>query len=375
MSDGTNGGGVTAAPLAKVDPQTGEIQESEAERVLIMIAQLAAAIDNTADIAEAIALEDKSQAIEFLSRKIDLDTDVKNRATINVINARRRIGELTLEMPKQPYADNFAPKFQPETLGKLEAVAEHGLDKNEVYRNETLAKLPKDRLDEFIDEKLAAGYEITVGGALEYARNVLGQSGNGKHKPKTNRAGDPSAPQSYDACQTPPYAVPPVLEYLKPSWTVWEPAAGEGLLARALLDADRAVVSTDLLTGYNFFECEPPPAWDCIVTNPPYSIKYDWLARCYELGKPFALLMPVETLGTKTAQEMLKRYGMEVIFLDQRVDFKMPDKGWDSHAQFPVAWFCYGLLDRQAVFASIEKDKRAFLESLEKERAANANSH
>lgn len=54
-------------------------------------------------------------------------------------------------------------------------------------------------------------------------------------KPKTNRAGDTNAPAGYDACQTPPYALAPLLPFIKPDWAVWEPAAGEGSIVEALL--------------------------------------------------------------------------------------------------------------------------------------------
>ena len=71
---------------------------------------------------------------------------------------------------------------------------------------------------------------------------------------------------------------------------------------------------------------------------------------------PFALLIPVETLGAKTAQALFREFGLEVIFLDRRINFKMPGKGWaGSAAQFPTAWFTWGLaIGRQMTFAQLE---------------------
>lgn len=180
----------------------------------------------------------------------------------------------------------------------------------------------------------------------------------GRQKPKTNRAGDKYIPQRQDLCQTPPYALDPLLPYLSNEWTIWEPACGEGLLVEGLYDSGiKSVVSGDIQTGQNFFEYTPE-YWDCLVTNPPFSIKYDWLEHCYELQKPFALLIPVETLGAKTAQVLFRQHGIEVIFLDQRINFKMPNKGWDGNgAQFPVAWFTWGLnIGQQMVFASVRRN-------------------
>ncbi|MHA2094578.1 MAG: hypothetical protein ACW98F_08115, partial [Candidatus Hodarchaeales archaeon] len=101
-----------------------------------------------------------------------------------------------------------------------------------------------------------------------------------------------------------------------------------------------------------------------IVTNPPYSIKYAWLEKCYEYEMPFALLMPVEMLGTAKGQRLFDKYGIEVIFMSPRVDFYMPNKGWEGGgAQFPTAWFTWKLnLPKQINFATLNKPKRSELE-------------
>lgn len=179
-------------------------------------------------------------------------------------------------------------------------------------------------------------------------------------KPKINRAGDIYQPQGFDACQTPPAAVEPLIAHLSEDWIVWEPACGEGMIVEALYKAGHDVVGSDILQGCNFFEHEPEH-WDCLVTNPPYSIKYQWLERCYALGKPFALLLPVETLGAQRAQALFIEHGVQIILFDKRVNFKMPNVGWEgSSAQFPTAWFTWGLdLETQIVFAKLGAESTA----------------
>lgn len=183
------------------------------------------------------------------------------------------------------------------------------------------------------------------------------QQPNYKRDNKANREGDIYVPKGYDACQTPPYAIDPLLPYIERFTTIWEPARGEGYLVEGLYDAGFEVVSSDLLDGQNFFDYEPDGLWDCLVTNPPYSIKYPWLERCYQLGQPFALLMPVEMLGAKTAQDMFRVFGLELILLDKRINFKMPNKGWDgAGAQFPVAWFTWGLkIGKEITYATVDR--------------------
>jgi len=175
-------------------------------------------------------------------------------------------------------------------------------------------------------------------------------------KPKQNKRGDIKKSNTYDRCQTPHYAIDPLLPYLDPRWTIWEPASGEGQIVRKLQQCGFCVIGTDILTGTNFFETELD-SWQCQVTNPPYSIKYDWLKRSYALGLPFALLLPLETLGTKSGQQLFEKYGIEIILLDKRVNFKMPNLGYSgSGAQFPTAWFTWGLnIGKQLTFAKLTR--------------------
>lgn len=181
-------------------------------------------------------------------------------------------------------------------------------------------------------------------------------------KPKRNYVASTSKPGPMDLCQTPPYALEPLMTYLKVMGyngiqdpRIWEPANGQGILSNALKVADFDVITSDIQTGENFFETQPGK-WDVIVTNPPYGIKPQWLRRCYELDKPFALLMPVEFLGTGEAAELFNKYGIEIMILTPRVDFKMPN-GWFSSAQFPVAWYCWNILPASLMFEKIQKPK------------------
>lgn len=177
-------------------------------------------------------------------------------------------------------------------------------------------------------------------------------------KPKINRAGDTSESQGYDRCQTPPYALDPLLPYLKQFEDIWEPASGSGNIVNVLELAGHAVTGSDILHGRNFFDWQPD-RFDAIVTNPPYSCKFLWLERCYELGKPFALLVPVETIGAQAAQRQMERHGAELLLLNRRVNFEMPNRGlegadgWKSSAQFPVLWLCWKMLPAPIVYGKL----------------------
>jgi len=208
-------------------------------------------------------------------------------------------------------------------------------------------------------------------------------------KPKTNQLSDETKSLTYDRCQTPAYALTPLLRHIPTELQVWEPASGEGNIVKTLEYFNYTVTPTDLLTGQNFFHYSlASDALDCQITNPPFSIKYEWLAQSYELGLPFALLMPVETIGAARAQRLFDNYGIEIIYMDKRINFKMPShKTWEetlkptivlddsgepvyiidkktgelkqkltSGAQFPTAWFTHGFnFGKEMIFETVER--------------------
>jgi len=144
------------------------------------------------------------------------------------------------------------------------------------------------------------------------------------------------------------------LPYLPKDIPIWEPACGTGNLVNVLRKHGHKVLGTDVSTGNNFFYRKPPMQRYIHVTNPPYSLKYPWIQRCYALGQPFALLVPVETMGSQKAQVWTQKFGVELMFLWRRVNFIMPYAGATGSAQFPVMWMCWNLLPREINYGMIE---------------------
>lgn len=159
-----------------------------------------------------------------------------------------------------------------------------------------------------------------------------------------------------DLCQTPAYALDPLYPFLNPSWVVWEPAAGLCSLVSGLQSKGYKVFASDITTGRDFFQFKPG-RFDMILTNPPFSLKLKWLERCYLLGKPFALLLPVEILGVGAAQRLFEACGVEVILLSKRVDFATVNTSFEkSSAWFPTAWITSGLnIGQQITYGKIVK--------------------
>lgn len=196
------------------------------------------------------------------------------------------------------------------------------------------------------------------------------------NKPKENRAGDKNKVSQMDVCQTPPHALEPLYPHLKRLGfkTVWESAVGpEGLLEAALAEHGYTVHGTDLMYGevYNRFTYRPVINYDIEITNVPFSIKYEWLAKAFEDGKPFALLVPYETTAAAEFKKLLKQYNhkpyvIEKLSPERRINFKMPNLGWGvtvwdekkqkmvkkgDSAQMPTCWITWGLNVYQTVLS------------------------
>lgn len=102
----------------------------------------------------------------------------------------------------------------------------------------------------------------------------------------------------------------------------------------------------DWRTQRDFLQEAIPRECDCIITNPPFSRKDEFLSRCYASGKPFALLMKIDALEGRERQRLYREYGLELIFLPERANFTTTDgriASGTSSSWFATAWFTHRL--------------------------------
>ena len=159
--------------------------------------------------------------------------------------------------------------------------------------------------------------------------------------------------EKFDDLYTPDYAIKPLLKYVPKDITVWECCdftdGGGSQITKLLKQHGCNVISTG--KKENFFKFKPDIDFDMIITNPPYSLKDEFLERCYEIGKPFCLLLPITALEGKRRGNMFRKYGISVLVFDGRVVY-MNDKksNW-----FNTSWFCYKVLPKQLIFEELKK--------------------
>ena len=143
-----------------------------------------------------------------------------------------------------------------------------------------------------------------------------------------------------DECYTPSEAVTPLLKYLDKDKVWYEATSG---LSKSIVMCMRSSGYVCMESEGDFFNQQN--VYDGVVTNPPYSIKDKFIERCYELDKPFALLLPVSSLQGIKRGQMFKENGIELLVLNKRIDFT--GKG---SPHFGIAWFCHKILPSSLIF-------------------------
>ena len=123
------------------------------------------------------------------------------------------------------------------------------------------------------------------------------------------------------------------------------------------------VIRSSWSDGKDFFQHEPNEPYDVIVSNPPFSKKDKVLRRLDELGKPFAILLPLNSLQGKSRFEIFKK-GIQVLVFDQRIGFHTP-KSMTAPVEgspFASAYFCRGvLLGRDLIIEKLDKFHRPLI--------------
>ena len=115
----------------------------------------------------------------------------------------------------------------------------------------------------------------------------------------------------YDELYTPSYAIKPLLKYIPSNIKIWECTDyGSSNITKILKDNGYEVISTHK-KDFNFLSDSPNFEFDMIITNPPYSLKDEFLKRCYEYGKPFCLLLPLTSLEGIERGKMYKNYSSD----------------------------------------------------------------
>ena len=122
------------------------------------------------------------------------------------------------------------------------------------------------------------------------------------------------------------------------------------------------VERSSLEEGQNFFEFEPTE-YDVIISNPPFTQKDAVLKRLYELGKPFAILLPLNSLQGVSRYKYFKQ-GIQILTFDKRIGFHNPEnmKEYKKGSSFATAYFCKDVLPKDLIVEELKEYQKALKE-------------
>jgi hypothetical protein len=133
--------------------------------------------------------------------------------------------------------------------------------------------------------------------------------------------------------QTPLYALNLIIPYIpERTGLILEPAAGQMRLVDYLRKKyyyrvtaqDLYPVREDCFLGdFLKFKKIDIGDIDCIITNPPFSLKFEFITKCLELNIPFALLIPFDMCGF--LHDKFKNDGLGAIIPNRRIDYLTPN--------------------------------------------------
>lgn len=142
-------------------------------------------------------------------------------------------------------------------------------------------------------------------------------------KTKTNQKKDFVGVSERDCFETPKYATKLLIPFIPASVsTVWECAAGSERMANVLRNAGYAVHSTDLKTGVNYLEQDNSHGAQAEITNPPFSLKEEFIRTAIRHNVPFAFLIPFDM--NQWMWDFFKNFGCQGIVPRRRINFITP---------------------------------------------------
>lgn len=122
---------------------------------------------------------------------------------------------------------------------------------------------------------------------------------------------------------------------------IWDPSPGpsgaENNISKLLIKAGYDVVCTngDFLT-YD----KVPVGCTMIVSNPPYSLKSNFIAKCmFDLGIPWLFLLPLNTLASEIRCGWFRNNGVQIWVIPEKLTFQSTYHGKNKPCSFVTCWF------------------------------------
>lgn len=159
---------------------------------------------------------------------------------------------------------------------------------------------------------------------------------------------------------TPFYAVEPLLKYISKDKVIWCPFdEAYSAFYQMFSENGYKVIRSSIQEGQDFFTYEPDKHYDVIISNPPFSKKDKVLERLDKLNKPFAVLLPMNSLQGKSRYKFFVK-GIQLLSFDARVDYHthFNFETYTKGNHFASAYFCRDVLPKDLILEKLEKYER-----------------
>jgi len=142
-----------------------------------------------------------------------------------------------------------------------------------------------------------------------------------------------------DFYPTPLEAFTPLLPYLPKDVTIWEPACGDGRLVAAMNEYGLRAIGSDINDSFATDFLAAKSSYSCIVTNPPFSLAFEFMDHAVShVGEVF-LLLRLNFLASKKRRAWFQAHEPSALFiLSQRPSFT----GDGKTDATDYAWFYWG---------------------------------
>lgn len=169
---------------------------------------------------------------------------------------------------------------------------------------------------------------------------------------------------SGDEVFTPFYAVEPIMKYIPKDKIIWMPFDEEwSAYYQLFTENGYKVIRSSIEDGQDFFTYEPTEHYDIIISNPPFSKKDAILERLDKLEKPFAVLLPANSIqGDKRYQKCFKN-GIQMLAFNKRIDYhtNFDFQNYTKGNHFASAYFCRGVLPKDLIIEELVKYDRPLI--------------
>ena len=162
-----------------------------------------------------------------------------------------------------------------------------------------------------------------------------------------------------DEFYTPKYSIQPILEFIKPESTIWCPFdTKDSLFVKTFKENGFNVIHSHIFDGIDFFNCEIPQC-DYIISNPPYSIKYEVFNRLFQIDKPFAMLVGIVGLFESQKRfNLFKNNKFEILYMNKRISYfkDYNDEKPSLNPPFSSVYLTHNMLPNDICFKEINKN-------------------